>query len=180
MISQPLKILSPLVVVLFFIACGYQPIAYYAKNVLGNNVFVELRPNMENPEDSVKIKDAVNEAIASRLHLNLSSKENADTILRVDVGSISNSIVSSDTQGFATFYRVYVNITFSLKSRGKDVTFTNGGYYDYAASLNNPIVTDNNRSNAITEAAKQSIDKFISQLGYQNLRLQYEDAQGNN
>ncbi|PAF50049.1 hypothetical protein BKH43_06030 [Helicobacter sp. 13S00401-1] len=172
--------LALLILPFFLVACGYQPIAYYAKNVLGNNVFVELSPNMENPEDSVKIKDAVNEAIASRLHLNLSSKENADTILKVDIGSITNSIVSSDTQGFATFYRVYVNITFSFKNRNKDVTFTNGGYYDYAASLNNPIVTDNNRSNAITQAAKQSIDKFISQLGYQNLRLQYENADGSN
>ncbi|RDU71985.1 hypothetical protein CQA66_05705 [Helicobacter aurati] len=140
--------------------------SYYANKALGNKVYVKLELNLENTEESVQIKDIVNEAIASRFHSQLSSLEDCDTVLEVYVQNIQDNVIATNSQGFATFYRIYMNIRFSFNRDGKNFTFTNPGYYDYASSLLNPIATYNNRSSAILEASKQSIDRFISQVGY--------------
>lgn len=156
-----------IITVLLIVACGYRPMAYYANKELGNSVFVELKVNLENPEDSIVIKDIVNEAITSRFHSLIASKQNADTILEVSVIGIKDSIIATDTKGFATFYRVFVDISYSFKKLDKSISYTNNEYYDYAAVTQNPIATYSNRSNAIQEAAKQSIDKFVSKIGYE-------------
>lgn len=146
--------------------CGYKPMSYYANKALGEKVYVELIVNLENPEESVKIKDLVNEAIVSRFHSRVTNKSEADSILKVNVKNIQDTIIGTNTQGIATFYRVFLNISFSFNHNGKAFSFANQGYYDYAASLGSPTITYNNRSNAIIEAARQSLDRFISQIGY--------------
>ena len=151
---------------LFILSCGYRPMAYYANKALGDSVYVKLKVNLENTEESVAIKDLVNEAIVSRFHSHLDNEENASSIVTVDVKDVRDSIVATNSQGFATFYRVIVSIDFSFKKKGKNHEFSNSGYFDYAASLNNPLATYQNRQNAILEAAKQSLDRFISQVGY--------------
>ena len=146
--------------------CGYKPMAYYANKALGNRIYVKIDLNLENTEESVQIKDIINEAILSRFHSQLSNRQESDTILNVNVQNIQDSVIATNSQGFATFYRISINIQFSFERDGKNFNFINPGYYDYSSSLNNPIVTYNNRSNAILEASKQSIDRFISQIGY--------------
>ncbi len=150
----------------YIVSCGYMPMSYYANKALGDKVYVQLQINLENTEESVRIKDAVNEAIISRFHSRVSNKDEADSILKVNIQNIQDSVIGTNAQGFATFYRVYVYIIFEFEYKGKRFSFSNPGYYDYAASLNNPITTYNNRSNAIIEAARQNLDKFISQIGY--------------
>lgn len=148
------------------ISCGYKPMSYYANKTLGQKVYVQLLINLENAEDSVKIKDIVNEAIISRFHSLTTNRNEADSILEVNVDSIQDTIIGTNIQGLATFYRVFVNLSFKFEKNGKKHSFSNQGYYDYAASLSSPVITYHNRSLAIIEAAKQSLDKFISRIGY--------------
>ena len=151
---------------LFIFGCGYKPMAFYANKALGDRVYVQLNINLENPEESVKIKDMVNEAIISRFHSRVTNKEESDSILEVDVKNVQDTIIGTNAQGLATFYRVFVYLAFKFNHNGKTHSFENQGYYDYAASLGSPTITYSNRSTAIVEAAKQSIDKFVSQIGY--------------
>ncbi|RDU61562.1 LPS assembly lipoprotein LptE [Helicobacter sp. MIT 14-3879] len=153
-------------VLICFMGCGYRPMAYYANKALGDKVYVRLQLNLENTEESVQIKDIINEAIASRFHSQLTNENDCDTVLEVQVQNIQDNVIATNSQGFATFYRIYIDIKFHFNRDGRDFVFFNQGYYDYASSLINPIVTYNNRSSAILEASKQSIDKFISQVGY--------------
>ena len=153
-------------IMIFITSCGYKPMSYFANKALGDRVYVNIKMNLENTEESVKIKDTINEAIISRFHSRLVRENEADTILNVNVENIKDAIIATNAQGFATFYRVNVTIVFSFERKDKTYTFNNVGYYDYAASLSSPQTTFNNRSTAILEAAKQSIDKFISQIGY--------------
>lgn len=146
--------------------CGYRPISSYAKSVLSTNIYVHLVPNLQNPEDSVRIKDSLNEAVIARFNAKLTSKELADSIITLNVEDIKDSIIATNTRGFVTFYRIYVNITFSFTKNKELISYTNSGYYDYANSIVNPITTNTNRSNAIIEASKQAIDKFISQVAF--------------
>ncbi|RDU62612.1 hypothetical protein CQA53_09245 [Helicobacter didelphidarum] len=165
MVSRTLGVWC-LIYIICLYGCGYKPMAYFANKALGDKVYVQLKVNLENPEESVKIKDAVNEAIIARFHSRVVSENEADGVLEVNVQQIKDTAIATNAQGFTTFYRVYVNIKYTLEHNGKTSSFSNQGYYDYAASLNSPSTTYNNRSIAIVEAAKQSIDKFVSQVGY--------------
>lgn len=156
---------------LFFIflclnSCGYKPMAFFANKALGDRVCVKMRLNLENTEESIRIKDTINEAIYTRFHAQVVDEKEADTILNVDVQNIKDAIIATNAQGFATFYRVYITIRYTFTRGEKTFNFVNPGYYDYAASLSSPLTTYNNRTVAIIEAAKQSIDRFISQVGY--------------
>lgn len=160
------KIIFCIFLCVIFYGCGYKPMAYFANKALGDKVCVILKPNMENIEESVRIKDAINESIYTRFHSRIVSESEADSILRVDVTNIKDSIIATNSQGFATFYRINIVIRYTFNKEGKEYSFVNPGYYDYAASLTSPLITYNNRSVAIVEAAKQSLDRFISQVGY--------------
>lgn len=160
------RIYLSFLLLIFICACGYKPMAYFANNALGNSVYVELTTNLENTEESVKIKDMVNEAIASRFHLRVANKKDADSILEVAVKNVQDTIIATNSQGFVTFYRVFVYLTFKFSHNGKTYRFENQGYYDYPVSLTSPTITYNNRVAAILEASKQSIDRFVSQVGY--------------
>lgn len=155
-----------LLIILCLFGCGYKPMAYYANKALGDKVYVKLIVNLENPEESVKIKDMVNEAIISRFHSRVTSKKEADSVLEVEVKNVQDTIIGTNSQGFATFYRVFVYLNFKFNHNDKTHVFENQGYYDYASSLGSPTTTYNNRSSAIIEAARQGIDRFISQIGY--------------
>lgn len=160
------KVIILAFVFIFLNSCGYKPMSYYANKALGKKVYVELLINLANTEDSVRIKDVVNEAIVSRFHSLTTNRDEADSILEVNVNNIQDSVIGTNIQGLATFYRVFVNLSFKFSNNGKTHTSSSQGYYDYAASLSNPAITYRNRSLAIVEAAKQSIDRFVSKIGY--------------
>ena len=46
---------------IFYLGCGYKPMSYFANKALGDKVYVKLKINLENPEESVRIKDMINE-----------------------------------------------------------------------------------------------------------------------
>lgn len=161
-----IKVILQVFLLLCVLGCGYKPMAYYANKALGEKIYVQLVVNLENPEESVRIKDMVNEAIRSRFHSSTTNKNEADSTLEVNIKSVRDTIIGTNAQGIATFYRVFVDIVFQFEHNGKTHRFANPGYYDYAASLSNPTITYNNRSAAILEAARQSTDRFVSQIGY--------------
>lgn len=153
---------------LFLCGCGYFPSAVYAQKVLGNSVYVKLIVNLPNPENSVQLKDTLNRAIISRFQNNLASEKNADSIITIEITNVTDTSIATNEQGFTTFYRATAYVTFSYKNkRGKSGTFKNNGYYDYSVSLDNPLITYNNRFYAIEQATNQTVDKFITQISYQ-------------
>ncbi|PAF48183.1 hypothetical protein BKH46_02435 [Helicobacter sp. 12S02634-8] len=148
--------------------CGYLPAAYYAQKALGDSVYVQLVVNLPNPENSVQFKDSLNKAVISRFQNRLASQKNADSIITIKITKVTDTSIATNEQGFTTFYRatVYADFTYANK-KGGSKTFENNGYYDYAVSLENPLVTYNNRFYAIDQAINQTIDKFITQVAYQ-------------
>lgn len=157
-----------LVFALMLTGCGYYPVAHYSKKALGDSVYVSLKVNLANTENSVELKDILNKAVVSRFQTKLVSKEEADTVLYLELKNASDTSIATNTNGFTTFYRVNVEILFSYKnSFGKESSFTNSAYYDYAVSLEDPLVTYSNRIDAIREASLQCIDRFLVQMAYE-------------
>ncbi|PAF48678.1 hypothetical protein BKH41_05255 [Helicobacter sp. 12S02232-10] len=149
-------------------ACGYLPAAYYAQKVLGDSIYVKLIVNLPNPENSVQFKDSLNRAVISRFQNRLASQKEADSIITIEITNVTDTSIATNEQGFTTFYRATVFVTFTYTNKkGVSKSFKNNGYYDYAVSLENPLITYDNRYYAIEQATDQTIDKFITQVSYQ-------------
>lgn len=157
-----------LALVLFFMGCGYYPVSHYSKKSLGDLVYVDLRINLANTENSVELKDILNKAIVARFQRRLAEKDQADSIINLFLRTASDTSIATDTNGFTTFYRVNVEIVFNYENRfGKKGEFVNVAYSDYAVSLEDPLITYSNRLEAIKEASIQCIDKFLAQMAYE-------------
>lgn len=155
-----------LLIALNFVGCGYYPMSYFTKQSLGENIYVKSLVNLTDPENSIIAKDALNQAIAQKLHLNLVSKEDADTVIVIEITSVSVDSIADNDAGFANFYRASVNISFDyIDKKGNERKFSNYGFYDFPVDVVSTI-TDENRFNAIKEASISAIDRFIAQVAF--------------
>ncbi|RDU58686.1 hypothetical protein CQA42_01770 [Helicobacter sp. MIT 99-5507] len=145
-------------------SCGYYPVSYYSKQSLGKNIYVNTIIALSDPENSIIAKDALLQAIATRLHSNLSSKENADTIITISMNEINMYSIADDEDGFPRFYRMQVGISFSYIDKNNNArNFSNIGIYDFSVE-GQSTVTDEKRFMAINQASLQSIDKFVAKV----------------
>ncbi len=69
------KIFAFGLILLFISACGYTPASKQARKVVGNRLFVEVTVSLQDPENAVLIKDAARNAVLTRFHSSLVSKE---------------------------------------------------------------------------------------------------------
>lgn len=153
---------------LAFAGCGYVPSATFAQKALGERVYVELKVKLSNPENSVELKDLMNKIIIARFQTRVSSKEDADSVIVVEIDKITDTTFALSSSTFTTYYRVgaYVTYTYDNK-KGTRRTFNSSGYYDYNVSLDNPLTTYNNRYYAINQAFIQTVDQFVAQISFE-------------
>ncbi len=161
-----IKIVLTFLLGVFFSSCGYYPVSYYSKQALGENIYVKANIALSDPENSIIAKDALLQAIATRLHSSLSNKDDADTIINMNMDDISMYSIADDEDGFPRFYRMQVRISFSYTDKnGNERNYNNIGIYDFSVE-GQATVTDEKRFEAINQASLQAIDKFIAQIAY--------------
>ena len=158
--------LYALVACLFFVGCGYQPIAHQANKAFGGKIFVEVKISLRDPQNSITLKDEISKSIFERLHARVVDKKEATSIIEVELQSVSFSSLAENTTGFATFYRCEAVVRFKYSNQITQSTriFTKKGYYNFSLG-NSSIITDSARIEAIDEAVIQALDGFISQVG---------------
>lgn len=156
-----------LVCILIFTGCGYRPVSHYAQGLFNDGVYVEIHINPAVPESGTGVKDVINNAVIKRFHSKLKSKQEAKSFIFVNVQSITQSPIAYNPQGFVSFYRTNVALTFEVKNnKGANFSISNTGFYDYSAEFSSTIVLDQYRLDSISQAASQALDKFISQVAY--------------
>ena len=160
------KLFLFLVVCVFLAGCGYQPIAHQANKALGGKVFVEVTISLRDPQNSVELKDSVSRSIFERLHSRVVDKQEADSVVEVELQNVLFHTLAENKTGFATFYRCEVNVRFKYTNRYTQSTriFSKKGYYNFSLG-NSSNITDSIRMEAINEAVIQALDGFISQVG---------------
>lgn len=150
----------------YFSACGYKPLAYNTQKTLGDKIYIEVKIDPRDPQNSVTLKDELSKSIFERLRANIVDKEEATSIIEVQLRSVSFNSLAENRTGFATFYRCEVVIEFRYINNlnQKMRIFSKRGFYNF--SLNeSSIITDSVRIEAINQAALQALDGFISQVG---------------
>ncbi|AGZ81590.1 LPS assembly lipoprotein LptE [Campylobacter fetus] len=173
-----MKTLLNLIVVLFFMGCGYKPVSVITADVLDESVWVDVIMSKTDPENTVAIKDSVREAMIKRLGRNLTTKEEANSIIIASIKSLTFNAILYDQFGYVTAYKTNLIVDYKVKLKNGDIKYiTTSGDYDFRITkrINNTrftdsVISDKDRFEAIKNASLQSFDEFISRLAIEGLR----------
>ncbi len=145
-------------------ACGYKPISHSVRENLGDKVYISVKINTRDPQNSVILKDELSKKIIDRLHADIVNKEEATTIIEVELKSVNFSSLAENRTGFATFYSCLVEVQFKYSTKDRVRIFNKNGFHNFSLQ-NSSIITDQIRMDAINVATIQALDGFISQIG---------------
>ncbi len=155
---------------LFFISCGYKPTALYTKKVLGDKIYTEVAISMRDPENSVLIKDAVNEAVVNQFHSHLSSKERADSEFYLSLSSVSFTPIKYDKNGYIVAYKTYIRLKTKYIDKNGDIHLIDTvGDYDFPIESNS-LISDTKRFEAIKLASQKALDALRSKIAVKGIR----------
>ncbi len=155
-----------LVWVVLFSGCGYAPASYYAKNVVGDSVSTEVVISMEDPQNTVIIKDAVDMAVITKFRTALVSKKLSKTHLKISIASVLFTPLRYDTNGYVITYRTTVVMRIDRNVGDTISPYSTHGIYDFSIEPN-AIISDQARFEAIRQGAQKGIDSFIAQVAAQ-------------
>ena len=153
--------------------CGYRPSSYETKKVLGETVSTEVVISMTDPENTVVLKDALDEAVIRRFQTNLRHHNNAQTHLKIDLKGVGFSALQFDANGYITSYRTTVNLSVIRETKGLSKRYSAVGNYDFSISPN-AIITDQQRFEAIEKSATKALDSFVAQVAAEGTRQKSE------
>ncbi|MDR3177940.1 MAG: LPS assembly lipoprotein LptE [Campylobacteraceae bacterium] len=144
------------------IGCGYKPSVHFAKNALGEKVYIYVNISREDPQNTVLIKDAVSSAFIDKFGSKIVAKEFADTLLNVTLQSVTFEPLVYDKNGYVISYKTIakLRIDYVLFSGEKGTTVTSGDY-DFPIAADS-IISDTKRFEAIRYASEDAIDEFTA------------------
>jgi hypothetical protein len=154
-----------LLIFVFFSGCGYKPTYIYTKKVLGDDIYVDVDISLTDPQNSVLITDAINEAVISKFRSNLTrDKKSASSQLYLSLGSVSFKPIQYDENGYVIAYKTYVTLSSRYIDKYKKTkSISTSGNYDFNIEANS-VISDNKRFEAIKFAALKAIDELISKI----------------
>ncbi|RUM55246.1 MAG: hypothetical protein DSY40_04355 [Nautilia sp.] len=160
---------------LFIIGCGYKPTITYTAPVLGNKIKSDVEIDVKNPEDSIYLKDALNEVVVNDYNANIVNK-NYSSKIRLKVNSSTISAIGYDKNGYPILYRANATITAYVKDKkGIISTYRGNGNYDFAITSNS-ILDDNTKHNAIKEAFIQALQIIEFKIAAKEISNQNRDS----
>jgi DNA polymerase III delta prime subunit len=164
------KVCVFVLLIVLFAGCGYKPSAHYAKERIKGNVFVDLDVSIEDPKNSVLIKDSMSEILVSRLGAKLVyNKDIADTILNLKLSGVSLQVLQYDALGYEKLYRATVSIRVEYITEGKKGNIRVSGTYDFAIDGVNQI-SETKRFEAIKNASSKALEEIISRLAIESFK----------
>ena len=157
--------------VFLFIGCGYKPSSTYAKTAIEGNVYVDLKIDIDNSQNSVLVKDAMNEMVLNEFNASLTNnKKDADTFVLVELSSVSHSSISTGDDGYAKSYRTTVSIKMSYNKLNEEIkTVSVSDYYDYTVDSDS-IVTDQKKKVAVKIASTKALSNIFSKIAIQSMK----------
>jgi len=150
--------------------CGYKPSSSYAKKKIQGNVYVHVIINLEEPKNSVLVKDALNEIVVGQFNNKLVSKRSlADTILTIKLDSVGTQELQKDEDGYVNLYRTNVRISVSYAGvGGKGTTFVSGSY-DFSVD-DGATISDAKRFEAIKIASSKALEEIVSKFAIESFK----------
>jgi len=158
-----LRVLLSLILVLIISGCGYTPSSKFAREVMGEKISTSIHISAQDPENTVIIKDAVDEAIIEVFHASLRSRDESDTHLDISISDPSYSPIVFDKDGFIIGYKMSLSLSILRHHSGVTKHYLLNGTYDFTVSPN-AVVTDQERFEAIKYSAAKAIRSFVAKV----------------
>lgn len=165
-------------IITLFIGCGYKPSSSYAKTAIEGNVYVDLKIDIDNSQNSVFVKDVMNEMVLNEFNASLTNnKKEADTFVLVELSSVSHTSISTGDDGYTKSYRTSVSIKMIYnKVNEKKKTVTVSDYYDYTVDSDS-VITDQKKKVAVKIASTKALSNIFSKIAIQNMKKNDESLQ---
>jgi hypothetical protein len=157
------KLLSIALLAFVFGGCGYKSMTHYSKQAIGEKVYAKVEMLRSDPENTVLIKDAINEAVVTKLRSKLVDEDKADTRMLIKVTNVGLSAIQYDANGYVVLYRTNVSLNTTVIKGGIARNFVTSGSYDFPIEPNT-TVSDSKRFESIKNGAAKAIDMLISQI----------------
>ncbi|MDQ7043309.1 MAG: hypothetical protein Q9M34_07225 [Sulfurimonas sp.] len=152
------------------VSCGYKPSSKYAREILGNRVSTEVVISQTDPENSVLIKDALDQAIIEIFHASLVEKRYALTHLKITMKTHLYAPLQYDNNGFIISYRATITLVITRESKNLKKNYTAVGTYDFAVVANS-VLTDQERFDAIKYGSLKAIRAFVAQVSAEGAQI---------
>ena len=150
--------------VLFVASCGYKPTNIYTKKVLGDSIYVDVAISRVDPQNTVLITDAVNQAVITKFKSKLVNKQKATTKMYISLKTVSFKPIQYDNNGYVIAYKTWVSLnTKYIDKSAKQRVVNSSGDYDFSIEANS-VISDNKRFDAIKFAALKAIDELVSKI----------------
>jgi len=162
------RLLWILFVAIFISGCGYKPTTTYTKGVLDDKIYAKVIVLRSDPQRSVEIQDAINQAVISRFGANLVPKELADTLITVRFNSIRFIPLQYDLDGYVIYYQAVVSLSVDYQKKDERDRFNVIGTYEFPIEATS-VITDVTRSEALRYGALDALDAFISKLALKGI-----------
>ena len=159
-------VFSFLLLLLLLSGCGYKPSSHYAKQVVGEKVSTQILISMQDPVNTVLIKDAVNKAVITCFRSFLVNEKESQTHLRIAISKIQFSPLQYNLEGYIVTYRTHITLQILRTKDDIAQTYISKGVYDFAIEPN-AIISDQARFLAIEKSAQKAIDSFIAAVASQ-------------
>jgi hypothetical protein len=164
-----LKVILSLLIVLGFASCGYKPSSKFARDIMGEKISTNIIISAEDPENTVIIKDAVDEAVITVFHASLRDKASSDTHLEISITSTSYSANVYDEDGYVIGYKMTVNLGITRSHNGISKSYSVSGTYNFTVDAD-AAVTDSERFDAIRYGAAKAIKSFVAKVSAEGAR----------
>ena len=164
--KKVLFVLFTFIISFSFFGCSYKPSSQYAKEEIQGNVFVKVTIDLEDPQNSVLIKDSINKLLIQKLDVDIVSSESlADTIMYINVNRVSMQELQYDDLGYNKLYRalVSINVSYSKKGEKKKKSFIVDGEHNFSVD-NGTTINSNQRYDAIKKASDKALEEVLSKI----------------
>jgi len=157
------SVLTAWAVLILTAGCGYRPTSHVVKPVLEESVSTKVIISMEDPDNTVLLKDALDSAVVNRFRSALTDEEHASTHLIISLRSTSFVPVFYDSNGYITAYRAFVTLDITRTTGGKTKHYITKGTHLFTIAPN-AIISDLVRYEAIQFGAEKALDSFVAQV----------------
>ena len=170
--KKVLFVLFTFIISFSFFGCSYKPSSQYAKEEIQGNVFVKVTIDLEDPQNSVLIKDSINKLLIQKLDVDMVSSESlADTIMYINVNRVSMQELQYDDLGYNKLYRalVSINVSYSKKGEKKKKSFIVDGEHNFSVD-NGTTINSNQRYDAIKKASDKALEEVLSKIAVSSFK----------
>ncbi|MDA3907483.1 MAG: hypothetical protein PF437_00195 [Sulfurimonas sp.] len=169
-----MKVILSILILLGFASCGYKPSSKFSRAVMGDKISTSIVISAQDPENTVIIKDAVDEAIIEVFHASLRDRASSDTHLTLSIANPSYSPIVYDNDGFVIGYRMSVSLSIIRLHSGISKSYSVTGTYDFTVAPN-AVVTDQERFEAIRFSAAKAIRSFVAKVSAEGARAKKKE-----